>query len=525
MEKSIVWFRNVLRLHDNPLLYWASSSEKIESIVPIYIMEEEWFNDDINKIGHNRKKFLYESLLNLNKNFKTKYGTDILMFHGNSSEIIHSILEELDFDLKWLLCDYCPEPSKRTCIDKIKENLVNSDINIKLFPAVNTILDIEKVIASKKYSNPKSSKDIEKIFAENFDNSPHGYLIGDSSSPPDTLNFNQRLKDILIKRSPISKYYITEDILKNKLIKLGLKSNIRDSYFIGGEDEALERLERKISQSPNFVNSFSKPGTISTNMEDNPLEPTTSGLSPYLSNGCISPRLLWDECLKIHFNSEHTDPPVSLHGQLMFREMFYLLSRSVDNWDNDVDNSNCRPIQWGEYDELKMKAWESGMTGFPYIDAMMRQLEATGWMHHLGRHAVSCFLTRGQLWQNWKHGRDIFEKKLVDSDWALNNGNWLWLAGVAPFSMPYYRIYNPCPDAKSSLNAETSKANFIRYWIPELADFPSKYIFEPHLSPIDIQHDSNCIIGKDYPYPIVDRKQTRKINLSLFKESIEQLSN
>ena len=260
-------------------------------------------------------------------------------------------------------------------------------------------------------------------------------------------------------------------------------------------------------------------------MEDNPLEPSTTGLSPYLSNGCISPRLLWNECLKIHFNSEHTYPPVSLHGQLMFREMFYLLSRSVDNWDNDVDNSNCRPIQWGEYDELKIKAWESGMTGFPYIDAMMRQLEATGWMHHLGRHAVSCFLTRGQLWQNWKHGRDIFEKKLVDSDWALNNGNWLWLAGVAPFSMPYYRIYNPCPDAKSSLNAETSKANFIRYWIPELADFPSKYIFEPHLSPIDIQHDSNCIIGKDYPYPIVDRKQTRKINLSLFKESIEQLSN
>ena len=77
------------------------------------------------------------------------------------------------------------------------------------------------------------------------------------------------------------------------------------------------------------------------------------------------------------------------------------------------------------YDASKIKAWESGKTGFPYIDAMMRQLESTGWMHHLGRHAVSCFLTRGQLWQNWKVGRDIFDRKLVDSDWALNNGNWL----------------------------------------------------------------------------------------------------
>ena len=97
------------------------------------------------------------------------------------------------------------------------------------------------------------------------------------------------------------------------------------------------------------------------------------------------------------------------------------------------------------------------MTGYPYIDAMMRQLEATGWMHHLGRHAVSCFLTRGQLWQNWKHGRDVFDRKLVDSDWAVNNGNWLWLAGVAPFSMPYYRVYNPCPDSKSSLNVEARR--------------------------------------------------------------------
>ena len=121
MSKSIVWFRNILRLHDNPLLHGASL-EKIESIVPIYIMEEEWFNDEINEIGLNRKKFLYESLLNLNKNFKTKYGKDILIFHGNSSEILDPILENPDFDIKWLLCDYCQEPSKRTYINNLKEN-------------------------------------------------------------------------------------------------------------------------------------------------------------------------------------------------------------------------------------------------------------------------------------------------------------------------------------------------------------------------------------------------------------------
>ena len=144
----------------------------------------------------------------------------------------------------------------------------------------------------------------------------------------------------------------------------------------------------------------------------------------------------------------------------------------------------------------------------------------TGWMHHLGRHAVSCFLTRGQLWQHWKYGRDVFQKKLLDSDWAVNNANWLWLSGVAPFSMPYFRLYNPCPDSKSSLNVETKTAAFIKFWIPELKEFPPKYILEPHLSSASIQQSSNCVIGKDYPFPMGNRKESAKENLMRFKDSL-----
>ena len=253
------------------------------------------------------------------------------------------------------------------------------------------------------------------------------------------------------------------------------------------------------------------------------MEPSTTGLSPYISNGCLSIRRLWNACSEIQQSSEHTAPPVSIHGQILFREMFYLLSRSVENWDQEFGNSQCKEIEWGELDHELLDSWDSGQTGFPLIDAMMRQLNTTGWMHHLGRHAVSCFLTRGQLWQNWTHGRDIFERKLIDSDWALNNGNWLWLAGVAPFSMPYYRIYNPCPDAKSSLNVETKDAEFIRHWVPELSEFPSKYIFEPHLAPQHVQESAGCLIGKDYPNPIIDRKESRKKNLESFKLSLQKL--
>ena len=349
---------------------------------------------------------------------------------------------------------------------------------------------------------------------------PDGYLVPKPLEPPENVKFDKGTFDSLRSSESISGMVVTKGDIAERTAELG----VGELYFGGGESEALERLRRKVSERPEFVNEFSKPSTMSTNEMGSPMEPSTTGLSPYISTGCLSVRTVWDECLAANLSSEHTKPPQSLIGQLMFREMFYLLSRSVENWDDDVGNSNCMPIEWGELDEELVSAWEAGMTGFPYIDAMMRQLESTGWMHHLGRHAVSCFLTRGQLWQNWKHGRDVFERKLLDSDWALNNGNWLWLAGVAPFSMPYFRVYNPCPDSKSSLNAETEEASFVRHWVPELASYPSRYIFEPHLAPIEVQEASGCVIGRDYPNPIVDRKESRRVNLELFKESVSRIS-
>ena len=167
----------------------------------------------------------------------------------------------------------------------------------------------------------------------------------------------------------------------------------------------------------------------------------------------------------------------------------------------------CKPIRWGEKDESKLKAWAAGQTGL-----LHRRNDETTECNRLdvisGRHAVSCFLTRGQLWQHWQSGRDLFERNHRQR--LLNNANWLWLSGVAPFSMPYFRLYNPCPDSKSSLNVETKTARFIKWWIPELRDFPPKYAYEPHLAPESVQIDANCIIGTDYPHPIVDRKQAAK---------------
>ncbi len=512
MNTGIVWLRNTLRLSDNRVLIESLNSTKSEAILPLYILNKKKLSL---KNNNNRVQFLYESLIDLDARFKSKFNTGLIILNGNSEEIFRKLLEYNLLNISEIFTDYSNKPNDVENGKKIKHILSDKNsIKFNIISKANTLTNIEEVVNQENFRPPKKMKEMEKLFSRIFPKGESNFYSVDE--PLEIPEISKPLPDNYIEA--IDDYIF--DIQKELAL---LKENSK-SYFKGGESEALIRLEKKVKSEEKYIRNFRKPRTISTNNPNNPSEPETTGLSPYLSFGCLSPRLLWKETERCYRNGDHTQPPESMHGQLLFREMFYILSKSIENWDSDTNNSMCKKINWGEYDSNKMELWENGQTGFPYIDAMMRQLDATGWMHHLGRHAVSCFLTRGQLWQHWKKGRDVFEKKLVDADWALNNGNWLWLSGVAPFSMPYFRLYNPCPDGKSSLNVETKKAEFIRYWVPELEKFPSKYIFEPHLAPLPIQESVGCIIGKDYPKPMVDRKLVAKENLAKFKESLSILN-
>ena len=511
MRTGIIWFRNALRLNDNRVLVECLNSTNSQTILPLYILNK---SDLEKKNNNNRIKFLYDSLIDLGANFKAKFDSNLIILNGSSKEIFSKLLGSDLLEISEIFTDYSNKPDDVENENSLKRILAkNTSAKLHLISKVNSLTNIEEVVNQKNFKPPKTMKDMEKLFSNLFPKDENGFYGVD-----EPLDLPESSKSVLENYSEIVKDYLFD---VNK--ELSLLEKDSKSYFKGGESEALVRLERKVSSEEEYIRNFRKPRTISTNKPENPLEPETTGLSPYLSFGCLSPRLLWKETEKCYRSGDHTQPPESMHGQLMFREMFYILSRAVENWDSDTNNSMCKKIEWGDFDKSKMELWERGQTGFPYIDAMMRQLDATGWMHHLGRHAVSCFLTRGQLWQHWEQGRDVFDKKLVDADWALNNGNWLWLSGVAPFSMPYFRLYNPCPDGKSSLNVEAKNAEFVRYWVPELKDYPSKYIFEPHLAPTPIQENARCIIGKDYPEPMVDRKVVAKENLAKFKASAAKL--
>lgn len=282
-------------------------------------------------------------------------------------------------------------------------------------------------------------------------------------------------------------------------------SYLEPAKFPGGETEALRRMEMNLKKTK-WICDFEKPNT-----SPNSLEPSTTVLSPYLKFGCLSSRLFYHRIQEVYKGSKHSKPPVSLEGQMIWREFYYCVAAFTPNFDKMAGNRVCAQIPW-ENNQKFITAWTNGQTGFPFIDAIMRQLRQEGWIHHLARHAVACFLTRGDLWCHWEEGQKVFEELLLDADWALNAGNWMWLSASAFFHQ-YYRVYSPIAFGKKT----DPEGKFIKKYVPELKNYPSGIIYEPWKASADNQKKYGCIIGKDYPRPIVDHDVAMKANLVKMK--------
>jgi cryptochrome len=195
----------------------------------------------------------------------------------------------------------------------------------------------------------------------------------------------------------------------------------------------------------------------------------------------------------------------------LWREFFYLVAYKTSNFDRIEGNSICRQIAWNDDSEL-LAAWTEGRTGYPWIDAVMGQLREEGWIHHLARHAVACFLTRGDLWQSWVAGAKVFDHLLLDADWSLNNANWMWLSCSAFFHQ-YFRVYSPITFPKKYPN----HVAYIKRFVPALQQFPDEYILQPWKAPLSEQKKAQCVIGLNYPHPIVDHDTAKTKNISLMK--------
>lgn len=181
-------------------------------------------------------------------------------------------------------------------------------------------------------------------------------------------------------------------------------------------------------------------------------------------------------------------------------------------------NPICVQIPWDKNPEALAK-WATGQTGYPWIDAIMSQLREEGWIHHLARHAVACFLTRGNLWISWEEGMKVFDELLLDADWSVNAGMWLWLS-CSSFFQQFFHCY--CP-VKFGRKADPN-GDYIRKYVPVLKNFPTKYIHEPWVASEVVQKSAKCIIGIDYPRAMINHVVASRNNMERMKQVYQQLA-
>ena len=459
---SIHWFRRDLRIEDNPSLDYLNSLE--EPIMCIYVLDE--INND-DKIGQASKYFLNESLKSLN----SILNNCLHLFKGCAFEILESLLK--DFKIKNVSWNRCYEPCSIKRDKKIKSFLENEGINVKSF---NGSLLWEPWTVLKKDETPY------KVFSPYYkrgclESAAPRYPI--KSKKFNLLNISNDFEINKLKLLPKNNWYRKFEKIW-KIDHCSLKSQVADFF------------EKKI-QNYKLGRNF-------------PAKHNVSRLSPYIHFGLVSPNMLWYECENLiqnenvnHFKSE-----------LGWREFSYYLLYHFPQITKKNLQVKFDKFPWKNKNDHLVK-WQKGLTGYPIVDAGMRELWQTGYMHNRVRMIVGSFLVKNLL-IHWKEGEKWFWDCLLDADLANNNVGWQWVAGTGADAAPYFRIFNPISQGEKF----DTDGEYTKKYIPELKNLPSKYLFCPWAAPEEVLKSNSIKLGLDYPYPIVDIKQSRELALKCF---------
>ena len=460
---SILWFRKDLRLRDNSAL--KAAIEAGLPVIPIFI----WSPDEAGDWapGAASKWWLHQALKSLSEAFKDR-GGEFVLREGDSLGQLRDIIEKTGAKRVYWNRRY--ESPQRELDASIKRQLREDGIEVESF---NSSLLNEPHTAATGGGNPykvytpywKKVKDrpIEPIAEPDFD----------SFKFPDTYPQTVALDSLGL---------LPEKQWHRKF----------DPYWVVSEAAAQERLEKFLSQAVEGYNQA----------RDIPSEDGTSSLSPYLHWGLIGPRQVM-HALKAKHDLGKEGPQVYAK-EIYWREFAYNVLYHFPKTPAAPLHEKYTDFPW-QPDSNALKRWQRGQTGYPIVDAGMRQLYATGWMHNRVRMVVSSLLVK-HLLQDWREGASWFWDTLVDADLASNTLGWQWSAGCGADAAPYFRVFNPITQGKK-FDAE---GEYVKKWVPEIAKLPSKFIHEPWEAPAGILEYAGVELGKDYPEPIIDHKEGRE---------------
>lgn len=453
--RAIMLFRRDLRTYDNTALIAALDTHQV---LPVFILDPRQIASHPFRSEFGLQ-FLAQAVSHLSREFQSRYNTPLLVLHGKAEEVLEILLKNFTASAVFINRDYTP--FSRTRDQAIKDLCCRLNIEFRQY-ADALLVEPER--------NLKSDRTPYTVFTPYF-KSAQRLLIPPPRNLPRDPNLIRQLDMSLPDQ--INGLPILE-----KLLKISPSSPLQSPSIQPFTDPAPETVAKLVARS-NTLRNYSAE-------RDNPAIQSTSGLSAHLKFGTVSARALQ------HAWSRELGTAAPLIRQLHWRDFFYQIAFHFPHVFGAPFHRVYTELKW-DTDQSKFQAWCNGETGFPIVDAGMRQLNSTGYMHNRVRMIVASFLTK-DLHIDWREGERYFATKLIDYDPCVNNGSWQWSASTGCDAQPYFRIFNPwLQQQKFDPNCE-----YIKRWVPELECAPADQIHhldEPLAPPI----------GR-YRRPIVDHK-------------------
>jgi len=463
---AVMWFRRDLRLEDNIALKHAM--EESEELYLMFHVNPDQFLDE----GSLNQAAFFKSVEALKKEVREK-GAVLHILYGDLKECFEKLKQELpDWSDVYVNRDEKGYGLKRDRVagKVFKELNINAhayhDHNIHSAHEIKTHVGTYYKVFTPYFNKWKELRkpDVVEVV---FDSSK---IAGQPVFEEDLTRFEQLLNGL----SPL-------DTIK------------------AGTQEAHRRLDAFIDL---HLNAYKE-------ARDYPMKDGTSHLSRHLRAGEISVRTVLDKVKR----AENSAGKETFIQELAWRDFYNMIYATHPDQKEISINPSFRQVEW-DNNEQNFERWKEGRTGFPIVDAAMRQLKETGWMHNRLRMITASFLTKDLL-IDWRWGEGYFQEMLTDYDPASNIGGWQWAASTGTDGVPYFRVFNPTTQSERF----DQGGGFIRKYVPELARIDNKKIHEPAKLKVEEQQKFGVVIGQDYPGPIVSHKTSRQLAIQAFEKS------